>query len=93
MDDRGVFASRTAAHGSRRRFLLGLVSAGLVYAVPTLTGMDEAHAHSHGTRRSRRHTRYTRYSHGSRRSHYGYSARRSRSFRRSRRDEGGFRRD
>lgn len=83
MDDRGISVSRTAAHGGRRRFLLGLVSAGLVYAAPTLTGMDEAHAHSYGTRRSRRHTRYTRYSHGSRR---------SRSSRRSRRDEGGFRR-
>lgn len=44
----------------RRRFLLGLVAAGLAYATPTLLGLDEAGAEPWERRSNRRHTRRTR---------------------------------
>lgn len=43
----------------RRRFLLGLVAAGLAYATPTLLGLDEAEAEPRGYT-NRRRTRRTR---------------------------------
>lgn len=43
----------------RRRFLLGLVAAGLAYVTPTLLGLDEAEAEPRG-HTNRRRTRRTR---------------------------------
>lgn len=59
---------------SRRRFLLGLVTAGLAYSAPTLLGLDEARAYSPYTRRSprSRHSRHTYRSPRSRHSYHGY---------------------
>lgn len=92
-----VHLSRKTTRSSRRHFLLGLVAAGLAYAAPTLTGLDEAQAHSHRTRRTRR-TRYTAHTRYTRRSRYSryddYPARHDRGYRDDRRmDTGGFRRD
>lgn len=45
----------------RRRFLLGLVAAGLAYVTPTLLGLDDAEAEPRG-HTNRRRTRRTRFS-------------------------------
>lgn len=63
--------TRQASLRSRRRFLLGLVTAGLAYSAPTLLGLDEAHAYSRYTYRSPR-SRRTYRSPRSRHSYYGY---------------------
>lgn len=44
----------------RRRFLLGLVAAGLAYVTPTLLGLDEAEAEPWKRHSNRRRTRRTR---------------------------------
>ena len=64
------------AHG-RRRFLLGLVAVGLAYSAPTLMGLDDAHAYSPYSRRSRpsyrsRPSRPSYRSRFSRHSYHGY---------------------
>lgn len=56
---------------SRRRFLLGLVTAGMAYSAPTLLGLDEARAYSPYSYRSPR-SRHTYHSPRSRHSYYGY---------------------
>lgn len=61
----------------RRRFLLGLVAAGLAYSAPTLLGLDEARAYSPYSRRSRpsyrsRPSRPSYRSRPSRHSYHGY---------------------
>lgn len=64
-------ASRQAPSNSRRRFLLGLVAAGMAYTAPTLLGLDEARAYSYHTYRSPR-SRHTYRSPRSRHSYYGH---------------------
>lgn len=64
-------ATRQPAAGSSRRFLLGLVAAGMAYTAPTLLGLDEAQAHSYHTYRSPR-SRRTYRSPRSRHSYYGH---------------------
>lgn len=56
---------------SRRRFLLGLVTAGMAYSAPTLLGLDEARAYTYHTYRSPR-SRHTYHSPRSRHSYYGH---------------------
>lgn len=68
--------SQRRANG-RRRFLLGLAAAGLAYSAPTLMGLDEAHAYSPYSRRSRpsyrsRPSRPSYRSRPSRHSYHGY---------------------
>lgn len=59
---------------SRRRFLLGLVTAGLAYSAPTLLGLDEARAYSPYSRPSPRspRSRPSYHSRPSRHSYHGY---------------------
>lgn len=63
--------AKQQANVSRRHFLLGLVTAGMIYTAPTLLGLDEAHAHSYHTYRSPR-SRRTYRSPRSRHSYYGH---------------------
>lgn len=65
MDQKSVKESE-ASVTSRRRFLLGLVAAGLAYAGPMLLGLDEAEAapRSKRTRPSRRGRGPSRRNHG-----------------------------
>ena len=67
--------TRQAANDSRRRFLLGLVAAGMAYTAPTLLGLDEARASSRYTYRSPRSRRTYRSprSPRSRHRHHGYT--------------------